>query len=156
LILGVSIAAFLGVATSSAGTALAASAMFIGATVLMIGFFSRKYNSMIHCTAFCPMGFVVNALGKISPWRLVIDKEKCDHCGACEEVCKYRAISFLSRNKGQAHFQCSLCLDCLPACKKQAITVSTLLIPLSGSTARQTFLTLTVIVHTVFLAFARV
>lgn len=54
-------------------------------------FVSRRLGFMTHCTALCPMGLVANLLGKVSPWRLRIDKD-CTRCGACARVCRYDAL----------------------------------------------------------------
>ena len=110
----------------------------------------------MQCTMFCPLGIVIAVLGKISPWRIRVAAKKCDHCGACEKICAYRAISSASRIQDKAGFQCSLCMDCLPVCKHQAISLHSRGIPLSGTTTKHVFLVVLVVVHVVFVAFARV
>ncbi|MCL2789245.1 MAG: 4Fe-4S binding protein [Desulfobulbus sp.] len=135
--------------------ALPVAGLFVGASFFIMGRASRKYNSMMHCTTFCPMGIVINALAKISPWRIRVEPEQCDHCGACEAVCKYRAISASSRTLGKTACQCSLCMDCIPACTKQAITLRAVCIPVSNPTARHIFIVLLVAIHAIFIAFAR-
>ena len=156
LAVGILVALALRVLEQPLEVALGISFLFVCASLCVMAIISKKYNSMMHCTAFCPVGIVVNTLGKISPWRIRIEQEKCDNCGVCEKICKYRAISSASRAKGTAALQCSLCMDCIPACKKQAINLRTAVLPLSGTTAKHVFLALLVIMHAVFIAFARV
>ena len=156
LALGVLVAIAFRLMEQSIETALVASFLFVAASFFCMMLISRKYNSMMHCTAFCPMGIVINTLGKISPWRMRIEADKCDHCGACEKICKYRAITYEYREKGQTGFQCSLCMDCTSACKNKAIAMHTMLLPFSSTTAKHIFVVLLVTLHATFIAFARV
>ncbi|MGL6194094.1 MAG: 4Fe-4S binding protein [Thermoguttaceae bacterium] len=135
---------------------LAASFLFVAASLLVIVTLSRKYNSMIHCTAICPFGFLVDVFGKLASWRLAVNVDKCNNCGVCEKVCRYRAISTEARERGKMELQCSLCLDCISVCKKDAISLRSTWFPLSSTAAKRVFLVTLVVVHVVFLAFARV
>lgn len=156
LALGAAVALTLRMAELPLEAALAASVLFVGASLLCMALLSRKYGGMEHCTAFCPMGIVVSTLGKLSPWRIRVAPEKCDNCGACENVCRYRAISATSRVQGKTDFGCSLCMDCIAVCKNKALALRAVGLPLSAATARSIFVLLLVVVHIVFLAFARV
>ena len=156
LALGVLVAIAFRLMEQSMDLALIVSFLFIAASLFCMMLISRKYRSMMHCTAFCPMGIVINALGKISPWRMRIEADKCDNCGACEKICKYRAISYAHRKKEKTGFQCSLCMDCTSVCKNKAIALKSILLPLSDQTARRIFIALIVTLYAIFIAFARV
>lgn len=115
---------------------------------------SRRYSAMSHCMTFCPMGLVVNVLGRISPWRVRVDKESCDNCGACEKICKYSAITPESRAEGKTLLRCSLCRDCITVCRNQALYIRC---PgLSPRSAWVVFTGLTTVLHVVFLSVAMV
>jgi ferredoxin-type protein NapH len=45
---------------------------------------SRKAGKMVHCTAYCPIGTIVNLARFINPFRLKIDQNNCTDCMACK------------------------------------------------------------------------
>lgn len=126
--------------------------IFVTFLVLLL---SRKYAFMAHCSAFCPMGMLINALGRFSPWRLRISAD-CDSCGACEKICRYRAITAQSRASGRTCFHCSLCLDCMNVCRRRAISLHIAGLKINPHNARRVFLFFVVVIHILFLSFARV
>lgn len=124
-------------------------------TVGVIVFFSRKWRSMMHCSAFCPMGAVISCLAKISPWRIKI-LPQCDGCGVCEKICRYRAVSAESRSRGKVLHNCTLCLDCMNVCRQKAVCLEFAGIKADREKTRIVFLSLITVIHAVFLAFAKV
>lgn len=138
----------------STETAVSIALAFGAAGVAVILFLSRRFRSMVHCTAFCPMGLVANLLGRLSPWRIKVDTARCDNCGACEKICGYRAITPESRAKGGTLLQCSLCRDCTAVCRTHAITLQS--VCLAKYLNQRVFVALLAVVHVVFLAIARV
>ncbi len=154
LVLGIVVA--LGLRMGGASTYFAVTLAllfgFFGLLVMLI--FSRKYASMIHCTTFCPMGLLVNVLGKFSFWKIKIDKTLCDNCGACEKVCLYHAIDEQSRNDGRTLLRCSLCRDCIGVCKKGAISLGCF--AFAPALSQRIFVALVVVLHVLFITVARV
>ena len=135
-------------------TAVAVSIAYATVSLIIMAFVSRKYGGMLHCTTACPMGLLVNLLGKLSPWRLRVEPGLCDNCGACEKICLYRAITPESRKTGKALLRCSLCRDCVSVCRNKALYVG---FPgLSPEISWKVFTGLLMVVHTVFLAVAMV
>ncbi|MDL2290951.1 hypothetical protein LJC09_02450 [Desulfovibrio sp. OttesenSCG-928-F20] len=135
-------------------TAVAVSIAYATGSLIIMAFVSRKYGGMLHCTTACPMGLLVNLLGKFSPWRLRVEPDRCDNCGACEKICLYRAITPESRKAGKALLRCSLCRDCVSVCGKQALYIGC---PgLSPDISWKVFTGLLMVVHTVFLSVAMV
>lgn len=128
---------------------------YISVSAAVLGLLSRKYGAMMHCSAFCPMGVVVNCLAKCSPWRLRV-RPSCDNCRACERVCRYRAVSPESRARGKVLFHCSLCLDCMNVCRQNALFLQIAGIKLSAENAKAIFLFFVAVIHILFLSFARV
>ncbi|WP_462324703.1 4Fe-4S binding protein [Desulfoplanes sp.] len=121
----------------------------IGVMVLVSG----KSGTMVHCTTFCPMGILINYLGKLAPWRIRIDSS-CTRCRACLPACRYNALDLHALEQGRPHITCTLCGDCVSACKHGALTFSApMLIP---GKARMVFTIVVTTLHTIFLGVARI
>jgi NAD-dependent dihydropyrimidine dehydrogenase PreA subunit len=140
-----------------AGTPPSVAALWAGgfglAGVGVMVLVSRRLGLMAHCTAFCPMGVVANLLGKISPWRLAISAE-CTRCRACSRACRSNALTPADLDRNRPGLSCTLCGDCLPACKHGHLGYR-----FPGSSpekARAAFLVLVVSLHAVFLGVARI
>ena len=114
---------------------------------------SLRNGKMVHCISYCPLGFVSNWLGKISPFRFSIT-DSCNECGRCFGVCRYNALDKNSVQKRRPGITCTLCGDCLPVCREGALRYS--LFNFSSKTARSVFLVLIVSIHAVFLSVARI
>ena len=155
-VLGVGVLATLalraaGIAT---GTAIGIAVAFGIVSLLLMAALSVKYRFMAHCTMFCPLGIAVDLLGRLSPWRIRVDRSGCDNCGACEKVCKYAAITPESRARGRTDLRCSLCRDCLGVCKKNALYLHC---PgLSRTKAAAVFTGLIAVLHALFFSVAMV
>ena len=138
------------------GTAAAVSISiaFAVCSLIVMAVVSKRYNGMAHCAAFCPMGLLINLLGRVSPWRLRVDRERCDDCGACEKICKYSAINKESREAGKSLLRCSLCRDCVGVCTSKALYIH-----FPGVTRERAwwvFTGLVSVLHAVFLSVAMV
>lgn len=141
----------MGVETATAVALTVAYGLF---SLLLMALVSRRYRAMTHCMTFCPMGLVVSLLGRISPWRVRVDTERCDQCGVCEKICKYSAITPESRARGATLARCTLCRDCITVCRKQALFIRC---PgLSPRSAWVVFAGLTTVLHVIFLSVAMV
>ena len=65
---------------------LTATLLGIGFGVIGLGIIlllSRKEGRMVHCTAYCPIGTIVNLTRYINPFRLSINKDSCTECMVC-------------------------------------------------------------------------
>jgi len=114
---------------------------------------SRRSGTMVHCTAWCPIGLVNNILGRALPWRVTIDPS-CTRCGACSRACLYDALTPADLDRGRPGLTCSLCGDCLPRCPHGHLGYK---FPgLTPARSRQLFVTLVATLHAVFLAVARI
>ncbi|TVM19412.1 4Fe-4S ferredoxin [Oceanidesulfovibrio indonesiensis] len=137
--------------------ALALAALFgLGGVAVMI-FLSRRRGSMIHCTAYCPMGLVANCIGKLAPWRMRMD-DSCTQCGKCARSCRYGALEPTDIARGKPGLSCTLCGDCVPSCRQGSMGYR-LDIPglrVNPAAARGAYLALVIGLHAAFLAVARV
>jgi len=114
---------------------------------VMVGV-SRRLGVMVHCLVFCPIGLVVNTLGKLNPFRLRIDPA-CTQCGACTAACRYQALEPAHIEAGKPGFTCTLCSECLPRCRGGFIQFR--LLGLSPDRARTCFVVLMAGLHASFL-----
>lgn len=100
------------------------------------------------------MGLLVSLLGKLSPWRMRVDGAACTHCGACEHICRWRAITPESRAQGGTLLRCTLCRDCVGVCRSGALTLRCAGLPAEFS--GKLFCGLLATLHALFLAVAMV
>ncbi|NLG16859.1 MAG: 4Fe-4S binding protein [Fibrobacter sp.] len=127
------------------------AAFGLGGVVVMI-LFSRKKGVMVHCTTYCPIGLITSLVGKINPFRIRIGKG-CIDCLSCIRACRYGALTSNSIRQRRPGLTCTLCGDCVAACKESQIGFY---FPgISSVAARKAFLTLVVVFHAVFLGMAR-
>ncbi|QJT10994.1 4Fe-4S binding protein [Oceanidesulfovibrio marinus] len=137
--------------------ALTIAALFGLGGVAVMAFVSRHRGSMIHCTAYCPMGLIANFVGRLSPWRMRMD-EGCTSCGRCARACRYGALEPTDVARGRPGLSCTLCGECVPACKHGSMGYR-LAIPgvrVDPAVARGVYLALVIGLHAAFLAVARI
>ena len=66
------------------------------------------------CRYLCPYGALVGILGRLAPWKITRDLDKCTDCRACTKVCPARLpVHSLIR---VASIECTSCQDCVVAC----------------------------------------
>ncbi|HEY9166856.1 MAG TPA: 4Fe-4S binding protein [Candidatus Kryptonia bacterium] len=81
-----------------------------------LGFLSLTEGRMF-CNTFCPAGAILSLVSRISVFKLKIDKDKCNLCGACDKVCKAECVDSAS---GKIDFSaCVGCFNCLRSCPKE-------------------------------------
>jgi polyferredoxin len=114
---------------------------------------SRKLGSMVHCTVYCPIGLLADLLGKLSPFRISIEKD-CTQCGKCIKVCRYNALSKKDIERRKPALNCTLCGDCLNSCEDRQIDYH--FFGLTADQARVLFVVLVVSLHASFLGLARI
>jgi len=88
-------------------------------TFLAIGFFAWKYGRT-YCNTICPVGTLLGFLSKFSFFKVRIDTEACNGCGACAMKCKASCID--SKSHTVDHTRCVDCFNCLGSCKQNALT----------------------------------
>ena len=136
----------------------------ITATLLALGFglaglgiillISRREGRMVHCTAFCPVGTVVNLTRFVNPFRMYIDNNSCTDCMACTRFCKYDALKPSDIAARKPGLTCTLCGDCLASCHAGSLKYRFL--KLSPAAARNLFLLITISLHAATMALARI
>ena len=84
-----------------------------GVGVMML--WSRRSGTMAHCVTYCPAGLLAVWVGKLSPFRLRINKQ-CDGCMKCRLSCRFAALEREHIERLRPGSSCTLCGDCLPTC----------------------------------------
>ena len=115
---------------------------------------SRKEGRMVQCTAFCPIGTVVNLTRFVNPFRMYIDNKSCTDCMACTRYCKYDALNknhIVARKPG---LTCTLCGDCISSCHAGSLKYRFL--RLSPHAARNLYLLISISLHASTMALARI
>jgi polyferredoxin len=115
---------------------------------------SRREGRMVHCTAYCPVGTVVNLTRFVNPFRMFIDNSSCTDCMACTRVCKYDALNPSDVAARKPGLTCTLCGDCLSSCHAGSLKYRFL--KLSPSSARNLFLIISISLHAATMALARI
>jgi ferredoxin len=129
------------------------SVAFLGIiSLIFIFFLSPIQGKMTHCISWCPLGLISLALGKISPFRMKVDGNKCKSCKVCVQKCPYQAIDFT--HKAVINGYCTLCGDCIASCPHEAIHLSCL--DKKNTLFYKIFLFFLVVLHILFLGLARI
>lgn len=131
---------------------LIAVAFGIGGILVMI-LVSLKWKKMVHCVMYCPVGTIVNVFKHINPFRLYIDNS-CTSCMNCTKFCKYDALNAGDIKNLKPAITCTLCGDCLAGCHHSSIKYKFL--NMKPEQSRNLYLILTISLHAVCLALARI
>ncbi|HOW44970.1 MAG TPA: 4Fe-4S binding protein [Candidatus Aminicenantes bacterium] len=106
-------------------------ALFLGLVVVLPLLMKRRTQ----CGLFCPFGAFQSFVGLANPYRVRIDKEKCNQCGACVDQCPTFAITRETLAKNKVSITCARCGRCMEICPRDAIQFSLLGVPLRGQDA---------------------
>ncbi|MBK8805600.1 MAG: hypothetical protein IPO21_02675 [Bacteroidales bacterium] len=123
----------------------------LGIAVML--FLTRKHKQMWHCAMFCPIGTLVSMLKFASPFRMSI-ANNCTQCMKCLPSCKYDALTVQDVKNGKPGLTCTYCGDCLNSCS--SVSIQYHFLGSSGKNARYLFLFLSVSLHAISLALARI
>jgi len=121
--------------------------------ILIIIFISRKKGKMVHCTSYCPIGTFINYARFINPFRMYIDENSCTFCNVCTSHCRYDALNPEDIANKKPGITCTLCGDCITSCHAGSIKYK--LFKFSPETSRNIWLFITVSLHAIFMALAR-
>ena len=78
----------------------------------------------IFCSLICPFGAWQSFFGRLNPYRVSIDKEKCNQCKTCLRVCPSLAINEKGLSEYRISSYCTRCGECIDACPRKAIKFS--------------------------------
>ena len=89
-----------------------------GGLVIALPVMTKKRTQ---CSFLCPLGAINSMSNKITPFTVKIDKNSCNECFKCVEVCPLFAITREDVKKGNVSLFCSKCGKCVDACSRKAI-----------------------------------
>ncbi len=90
-------------------------------TFFAIGFLAWKYGRT-YCNTICPVGTVLGFLSRYSLFKVRINENQCNKCGACAGECKASCID--SKNHSVDYSRCIACFNCLGSCSQSALKFS--------------------------------
>ena len=99
---------------------LRSAAHFLYVWKLGILFLVLLASVFIHrpfCKYLCPLGAFYGLFAKISFLKIRLDREKCIHCGACEQCCDMQVSPRMDPNSAE----CIRCGRCVAACPAGAL-----------------------------------
>jgi len=108
----------------------------IGTITLVIILVGSMLYDRFFCKYLCPMGAVYGIVSKISPSKIVRDKDKCINCNICSNSCPMN-IDVAKADK-VTDIECISCQACVLSCPKAGA--------LEYKTGEKTLKTLTVII----------
>ena len=89
----------------------------IGFVLLIISLFGSLLYDRFFCKYLCPMGALYGIIGKISPYKVVRDKNICIDCGKCSKVCPMNInVKDIEEVKSA---ECINCQTCVLNCPKK-------------------------------------
>jgi MauM/NapG family ferredoxin protein len=94
----------------------------IGTLVLFLFIIVSSYwRRRFWCRYICPTGAFLSIFSRFGIIKLKVDREKCNACNACINKCDMKAID--EKTHLPVLSECTLCGDCLPACKQDASSI---------------------------------
>ena len=100
---------------------LVQSAIFIFMFSLLVVALPLLTRLRAQCAFFCPFGAMQTLAGRLAPYEIRIDTEKCSRCGKCLTECPDFSLDKGSLETGKPHISCHLCGKCVDLCPEKAI-----------------------------------
>jgi Pyruvate/2-oxoacid:ferredoxin oxidoreductase delta subunit len=72
------------------------------------------------CGLFCPFGAFQSFTNKVSPVDVRINRETCDDCNRCIDVCPTFSLDEASVARGETRISCCKCGKCIDLCTQAA------------------------------------
>lgn len=88
----------------------------VGLIILAITVIGSMLYDRFFCKYLCPMGALYGIVGKISPYKVVRNEEKCISCGICTKNCP--ANIDVANTKEVTTAECLSCQTCVLSCPK--------------------------------------
>lgn len=95
------------------------SVYLIGFILLIITLVGSFLCERFFCKYLCPAGAFYAIIGKISPFAVRINKEKCIDCGLCNEICPVNVNIMDAKKEKITDPECINCNECVNACPKE-------------------------------------
>lgn len=102
---------------------------FVFFGVIALNIFAPRF----WCRYLCPLGGLLGLLSKFAFFRRKVLVQDCKSCALCERSCPTGTIN-PAKNFASDPGECTLCLECLPACPRSSISFATELKPAAWET----------------------
>lgn len=89
--------------------------------LILVIYMSYKHGRLF-CNSLCPAGAILGLISRLSIYKLVINHDSCNECGACEKVCKANCIE--SKTRKIDFVACINCFNCIKSCPTDAVVYS--------------------------------
>lgn len=87
-----------------------------GLIILVVTIIGSLLYDRFFCKYLCPMGALYGIIGKISPYRVVRNEDKCINCGLCTKNCPVNID--VQHTKEVKTAECLSCQTCVLNCPK--------------------------------------
>ncbi len=101
------------------------NAISLTGTGLLLGIllFETFSTSRAWCNYLCPSGGALSILGSMRLWYIRMNRERCNHCGICNDACPYHLEPMgLADNQRFDWTKCDNCGLCRDVCPEGAIS----------------------------------
>lgn len=102
----------------------AQAAFFLLSLVVLVIFLPILTKKRTFCGLICPFGALVSVCGKVSPYRVSINKDTCTRCKKCFDACPVFAVEKNLSNEFKISGYCNKCGKCVDICPVSAITMT--------------------------------
>jgi len=75
------------------------------------------------CSTVCPFGAIPPLFRWMTPYRVTVDREKCERCENCVNACPSFAMEMGVKSARVTRY-CTSCLRCIPVCPAGAISTT--------------------------------
>ena len=87
--------------------------------------FEVFYSRRAWCRYFCPVGVSYNLIGRIAPFKIRWNVNKCSNCKKCQAACMVPWVLKDTVNQGKSEYvisgDCTRCGLCIDACQDAAL-----------------------------------
>jgi len=93
--------------------------IFVSIGIIFLVVLPLLLKKRTFCSFICPFGGFISVAGRINPFKVYRDFNKCEKCGKCIEVCPNFAIT----KEYEVLSYCMKCGKCVDNCENNAISI---------------------------------
>lgn len=102
---------------------------FLSVSALVVSLFSLAvvgwmswFRGRLYCNSICPVGTALGYVSKVALFKIRINDDLCNSCGACGRRCKANCID--TKKHAIDYSRCINCFDCIEVCNTKAMSFS--------------------------------
>lgn len=101
---------------------LSVSALVVSLVSLAVVGWMSWFKGRLYCNTICPVGTFLGYISQYSLFKIRINDDLCNSCGACARRCKANCID--SKAQKIDYTRCINCFDCIEVCSTKAMGFS--------------------------------